>query len=81
MPFAATTGCRSRVPRARAVDFFEVDLTIEVPGDWLAAGPGRRRAEESSAGRARFRFAPPAVVPDVALIASRFESRSIDQAA
>ena len=57
-------------------DFFTVDLTVEVPSDWLVAGPGRR--EETGPGR--FRFAPAAPVPEVALLASRFERRHMEVA-
>ena len=65
-------------PRRRAVDFFDVDLTVELPSGWLAAGPGRRREVAGRGEGVRFRFAPPAPVPEVALIASRFESRSVE---
>ena len=57
-------------------DFFTVDLSVEVPTDWLVAGPGRR--QETQPGR--FRFAPVAPVPEVALLASRFERRQMEVA-
>ena len=50
-------------------DFLTVDLVVEAPGGWLVAGPGRRE----SLGDGRFRFSPKAPVPQVALLASRFE--------
>ena len=65
-------------PRNRAVDYFNVDLSVDIPDDWLVAGPGRRHKVEEGASGARFRFSPPAPVPGVALIASRFNSRSIE---
>jgi len=66
-------------PARRPADFFDLDLVVEVPEGWLTAGPGRRRdAPGATPGRARFRYAPPAPVPEVALIASRFEARSIE---
>ncbi len=66
-------------PRVHAPDFFRLDLTVEVPSDWLVAGPARRTsAAGAPAGRVRFRFAPPAPVPGAALVAGRFESRSVD---
>ncbi len=65
-------------PRQRAVDFFNVDLIVDLPSGWLAAGPGRRHEMEGEADRVRFRFSPPAPVPEVALIASKFESRSFE---
>jgi ABC-type transport system involved in multi-copper enzyme maturation permease subunit len=66
-------------PRVRPVDFFTLDLTVELPEGWLAAGPGRRQdGPEAPAGRVRYRFSPPAPVPEAALIAGRYESRSMD---
>jgi ABC-type transport system involved in multi-copper enzyme maturation permease subunit len=59
--------------RKRARDFFEIDLSVELPAGWLAAGPGRR--QESGDG---FRFEPGAPMHEVALIASRFESYAVD---
>jgi ABC-type transport system involved in multi-copper enzyme maturation permease subunit len=64
--------------RSRPVDFFTVDLTVDLPDGWLAAGPGRRRKAEGNADGERFRFSPGAPVPEVALIASRFESRGVE---
>ncbi|HZM69804.1 MAG TPA: hypothetical protein VFB95_05465 [Candidatus Cryosericum sp.] len=58
-------------PRA---DFFRIDLTVDLPEGWLAAGPGRREPLPGGEGRALFRFAPPAPVPGVALVAGRFRS-------
>ena len=66
-------------PHARPSDFYELDLTVEVPEGWLVAGPGKRHAAAGGdAGRTRFRFAPPAPVPDVCLVGGRFESRSAE---
>jgi hypothetical protein len=69
--------------RKRPRDYYEVDLTVELPEDWLAAGPGRRRAlpsrgDASSGDRIRAEFSPGAPVPEVALIASRFDSYSAE---
>ena len=61
-----------------AVDFFNVDLLIKLPDGWLVAGPGRRRSVENNTKGEQFRFAPSAPVPSVALVASRFESRSME---
>jgi hypothetical protein len=65
-------------PKVRPTDFFDLDLTVELPEGWLAAGPGRRQevAGGAEGNRVRFRFAPPAPLPEVPLLASRFESRS-----
>ena len=65
-------------PRIRSVDYFEVDLKVDLPEGWLAAGPGRRTEMEGGSDAASFRFSPPAPVPEVALVASRFESRSME---
>jgi ABC-type transport system involved in multi-copper enzyme maturation permease subunit len=66
-------------PTVRPADFYDIDLTVELPEGWLVAGPGRRQeATGAEAGRARFRFAPGAPVPDVALVAARYESRSTE---
>ena len=63
----------------RPVDFYELELTVELPEDWLAAGPGLRRDGPGAPdGRVSYRFAPPSPVPDAALMASRFESRYVD---
>ena len=55
-------------PSGQGRDFFAVDLEVETPQSWLVAGPGLRRGENG-----RFRFNPAAVVPEVVLLASRFE--------
>lgn len=58
-------------------DFFELDVEVIVPKDWTVVGLGKRVA--SGNGRmARFRFNPKVPIPEVALIASKFEKRSID---
>ena len=53
-------------------DFFTVDLTVQAPTGWLVAGPGRRQP----VGGSIVRFASVAPVPEVGLIASRFERRA-----
>ncbi|KPK84847.1 MAG: hypothetical protein AMS27_08875 [Bacteroides sp. SM23_62_1] len=65
-------------PRHRDMDYYNVDLVVEVPEGWLVAGPGRRHTAGKGDETHKFRFSPPAPVPDVALIASRFESRSVE---
>ena len=63
----------------RPVDFFTVDIEVEVPEGWLVAGPGRREVIGGAQG-ARFRFHPGAPVPDLGLLASRFERRAVEVA-
>lgn len=50
-----------------------IDLSVAVPDGWLVAGPGRREADDAG----RFRFRPGAPVPEIAIIAGRFERRAI----
>ena len=65
-------------PSIRAIDYFDVDLRVDLPGGWLVAGPGRRHKVEGNSDGKSFRFSPPTPIPEVALIASRFESRSME---
>ncbi len=67
-------------PRTHPADFFEVELEVEAPADWLVAGPGRREKLEGGTDTAHFRFHPGAPVPHVGLLASRFERRAIQAA-
>ncbi|MDA1301726.1 MAG: hypothetical protein O2868_16785 [Proteobacteria bacterium] len=60
-------------PSVQPPDYFNLDLEVAVPEGWLVAGPGVR--EQIADGR--FRFRPEAVVPRVALFASRFARRSM----
>ena len=62
----------------RPVDYFNVDLKVRLPKGWLVAGPGRRNKVAEEGRYNVFRFSPPSVVPEVALIASEFESRSFE---
>lgn len=62
----------------RPIDYFSVDINVELPEGWLAAGPGRRHSVKGNSENVIFRFSPPAPVPEVALIAARFESRSME---
>lgn len=55
-------------PGANGRDFFTVDLEVATPAEWLVAGPGKREGADGA-----FRFRPPAPVPAVGLLASRFE--------
>ena len=60
-------GTATGVPSTR--DFATVDLVVQVPEDWLVAGPGRRE----SLGGGRYQFAPEAPVTQIALLAANFE--------
>ena len=66
-------------PRKQKTDYFNVDLTVELPSGWIAAGPGKRIIiEEKGENRIKYRFSPGAPVPETALIASQFKSLSFD---
>lgn len=58
-------------------DQFTVDLKVTVPKDWMVAGPGSRETLETGE-QTKFRFAPQATVPEIALFGSRFVRRSIN---
>ena len=60
-------------PARRARDFFIVDLTVDVPEEWLVASVGQRRQAEDGA----FRFASEVPIAEVALFAARFDRRTI----
>ncbi len=60
-------------PRQRPRDFFELDLDVRTPSGWTVAGPGK--AESSGDGH---RFAPAGPVPEVMLVAGRFERRTTE---
>ena len=59
-------------------DYFSLDLQVDVPSGWLAAGPGKRQDLGSKQGMTAFRFAPPVKLPEVAIMAARFKSYSMD---
>ncbi len=60
-------------PRQRPRDFFELDLKVRTPSGWTAAGPGK--AETTGDGQ---RFAPSGPVPEVMLVAGRFDRRTTE---
>ena len=59
----------------RRKEFFTVDLYVSVPAGWLVAGPAQRELAAAE-DRAVFRFRSNTSLPQIALIASRFESAS-----
>jgi len=79
LPASGSEGARTESD-GRARDLFQLDLTVDVPAGWLAAGPGRRREAEAAAeaGRARFRFDPGGFLPEAGLVAGRFSSYRAD---
>jgi hypothetical protein len=60
-------------------DFFSVDLAVEVPANWLVAGPGmREEVQAQNADAVRFRFNPQPEVSEVAFVAAEFARYSAD---
>ena len=57
-------------------DFFDLDLEVSVPKEWIVAGPGTR--QHVDAPGTRFRFNPRQPVTEFALIASKFERRAFE---
>ncbi|MDX1387809.1 MAG: hypothetical protein R3344_01370 [Acidobacteriota bacterium] len=65
--------------RTRPADLFTLELGVDLPEGWLVAGPGRRHGGDPAPdGMVSYRFSPPAPLPGVALVAGRFESRSME---
>ena len=57
-------------------DFFELNLEVLVPNNWIVAGPGTRQSlDEPNNG---FRFNPSYPVPEFALIGSKFVRRAFE---
>ena len=71
---AAGTDVGRDDPRTRRPDFFRAALDVEVPAEWLVAGPGKRTEVGAAAGRKTFRFAPAVELPKIALMAGELES-------
>ena len=67
MPVPGAAAGRDDPPRYGR-DYFNIDLAVEVPEDWLVAAPGRREGQGG-----RFRFRPSGPVPEVGVFAAPFE--------
>lgn len=79
LPAAGPNAGRDTAERPK--DFFTLDLIVDLPEGFTAAGPGRRRpVDGAAAGRSRARFAPPSPMPLPAVVAGRFEARSVEVA-
>ena len=61
---------------SRPRDFFQIDIEVTVPKGWTVASPGFRQALASSK-HSTFRFTTANPIPELALVASRFEKRSV----
>lgn len=71
---AAGVDVRRDDSRDRPTDYFDIELDVEVPRSWLAAGPGKRVTVGSTDETVTFRFAPGTAVPEVAIVAGELES-------
>ena len=61
----------------RERDFFTLDLEVSVPRNWSVAGPARRKSL-SNGERTVYLFQQSTPLPEFALVASNFESATID---
>ena len=60
----------------RPPDFFDLDIEVSVPTNWILAGPGKRELVEKSK-RTTYRFNPRNPILELALVGSVFERRSM----
>lgn len=63
----------------RPKDFFTLDLVVELPKNWLVAGPGTRKSLSIQDGRQVFEFSPEVRVPQVTLLAAEFTRYSLEK--
>ena len=63
----------------RPVDFFTIDLAVELPKNWLVAGPGTRKSGPIQDERQVFEFSPNVRVPRVTLLAAEFTRYSLEK--
>ncbi len=61
----------------RPRDFYLLDVEVSVPKGWIVAGPGSR-AELESSRRSTYRLRTQHPIPELALVCSKFERRSIN---
>ena len=59
-------------------DYYILDLTVEVPNEWLIAGPGKPEVLSSTPRKTSYRFQPRAPVPHVGLLASKFARQIVE---
>ncbi|MCY3884844.1 MAG: hypothetical protein OXG24_08005 [Gammaproteobacteria bacterium] len=63
--------------RKRPQDFFNLDIEVSVPREWIVAGPGTRDLLDEGK-RTTFRFNPRNPIPELALVGSKFERRTLN---
>ena len=69
-PIAGPNINRDQTTR-RPRDFFEVDLTVSVPKNWIVAGPGKQRIEDTQS-KSLFQLNPSVPLSSITLIADEF---------
>lgn len=62
---------------ARPRDYFLLDIEISVPKGWMVAGPGSRDVLDSNRN-STYRLRTRNPIPEIALVSSKFEQRSIE---
>ena len=67
-------------PRSHPNDYFQLDLEVVVPKNWLIAGPGKSEKLRDEGNFSYFRFNPLNAISQVALLTSRFEKRGFQAA-
>ena len=73
-PISGTALDRDKIEQ-RSRDLFTTDLTVSVPRNWFVATVGKRQIVEQQR-RNTFRFTNQAPVPELALLAAKFDRRS-----
>ena len=71
------TATNEEVWEQRKRDFFTLDVEVSVPRGWIVAGPAKREVLTETS-RTKFGFQQSSPLPEFALVASRFESASLE---
>lgn len=69
----------SRAEPDLQLDFFTLDLEVELPENWLVAGPGKRKRLPQQEQREVFEFSSNVRVPQITLLAAEFEQYSLER--
>lgn len=66
---------------SRQRDFYQLDLTVQLPNGWIPAGPGLRKTVNGSNTQVEFNFSPANPISEVAILAAPFSvfSTEIDE--
>jgi len=60
--------------RTRPKDFFKLNLSVKLPANWLAAGPGLRVEKQRNDNFVEYQFMPKSAIAEVPLMAAPFKS-------